>query len=59
MKIVIDTNIWVSALLSQNMRERLERLIGNPDIVILGNPVLLAEIEAVANRLKEEIIDQL
>lgn len=52
MRIVIDTNLWVSALLSQTMRQRLEKLIENPDIVILGSPVLLAEIEAVAKRPK-------
>ena len=47
MRIVIDTNLWVSALLSQTMRERLEKLIENPGIVILGSPILLTEIEAV------------
>lgn len=52
MRIVLDTNLWVSALLSQDMRERLEKLIENPDLVILGSPVLLAEIEAVAVRPK-------
>lgn len=52
MRIVIDTNLWVSALISRSMRERLEKLIENSDIVILGSPVLLAEIEAVAKRPK-------
>ena len=50
MRILIDTNLWVRALISERTRERLTIVIGNPKIQILGSHELLEEIRDVANR---------
>ena len=47
-RIVIDTNIWLSGLISQKMRDRLEALIGRADIVMVGSLELLMELEETA-----------
>lgn len=50
MRILIDTNLWVRALISERTRERLALVIGNPDVQILGSQELLEEIRDVASR---------
>ena len=50
MRILIDTNLWIRALISQNTRERLALAFGNPDIQLLGNKALIDEIRDVATR---------
>ena len=50
MRILIDTNLWIRVLISQTTRERLALVIGNPDILILGNQELFDEIRDVASR---------
>ncbi|MBK8562916.1 MAG: putative toxin-antitoxin system toxin component, PIN family [Saprospiraceae bacterium] len=50
MRILIDTNLWVRALISERTRERLALVIGNPDVQILGSQELIEEIRDVANR---------
>jgi uncharacterized protein len=50
MRILIDTNLWVRALISEHTRERMALVIGNPDIQILGSQELLEEIRDVAGR---------
>ncbi len=52
MRIVIDTNIWISALLSKYLRERIQSIVGEEQISILFSNDLLTEIEKVANRPK-------
>lgn len=50
MRILIDTNLWVRALISERTRERLALVIGNPEVQILGSQELIEEIRDVANR---------
>lgn len=50
MRIVIDTNLWVSALFSYSLRQRLESVIGNDQIFILASEELLKEVREVAQR---------
>ncbi len=50
MRILIDTNLWVRALISERTRERLALVIANPDVQILGSQELIEEIRDVANR---------
>lgn len=50
MRIVIDTNLWISALFSYSLRQRLESIIGNEQIVILASDELLNEVKEVAQR---------
>jgi hypothetical protein len=52
MRILLDANMWVSGLISRRMRERLDALIGNANLVILGNVELIAEVEYAAKRPK-------
>ncbi|WP_373551107.1 putative toxin-antitoxin system toxin component, PIN family [Haliscomenobacter sp.] len=50
MRIVIDTNLWISALFSYSLRQRLESIIGNEQIAILASDELLNEVKEVAQR---------
>lgn len=52
---VIDTNVWVSALLTHNdtsPTERIFKLLFNGDIVALYNDEIMAEYEEVLSRKK-------
>lgn len=52
MRILLDTNLWVSALLSERTRVRIERLLGNPFFEVLADAKLIAELEDVCSRPK-------
>lgn len=52
MRILIDTNLWISALLSRTTRERVALLIAHSDIILLGSENLMAEIMEVVHRPK-------
>ncbi|MBC7570521.1 MAG: putative toxin-antitoxin system toxin component, PIN family [Spirosoma sp.] len=52
MKIVIDTNLYVSALINVNSRWRLDMLLLNDTLDILLDDTLLAELHEVINRPK-------
>jgi len=52
MKILIDSNIWISGLISKTIRSRIQTIIADPDISIYASERLLNEIEEVANRPK-------
>jgi len=52
MKIVIDTNLYVSALINVNSRWRLDMLLLNDTLDILLDDTLLAELHGVINRPK-------
>ncbi len=49
-RVVIDTNLWVSALIS--VKVRLNNLILNPDLEIVVSEALLLELEEVLRREK-------
>lgn len=52
---VIDTNVWVSALLTHNdtsPTERIFKLLFNGEIVALYNDEIMAEYEEVLSRKK-------
>lgn len=59
MRIVIDTNLWISAFLSYSLRQRLESIIENDQIFILASEELLKEIREVAERPKIQKIIKL
>lgn len=53
--VVIDTNVWVSALLTHNETsptERIFKLLFNGDIIALYNEEIMAEYEEVLSRKK-------
>lgn len=52
MRIVIDTNLYVSALINANSRQRLDMLLLNNTLIILLDDTLLAELHEVINRPK-------
>ena len=52
MRVVIDTNDFISALIGKKHRQKLEKIILNESIEILADSILLAEIEEVASREK-------
>lgn len=52
MRIIIDTNLYVSALINVNSRWRLDILLLNDALDILLNDTLLAELHEVINRPK-------
>lgn len=52
MRVVIDTNDFISALIGRKYRLKLERVLLNEDIEILADLNLIAEIEQVAKRKK-------
>lgn len=52
MRLVIDTNLYVSALINSNSRQRLDRVLLDPEYTILLNDTLLAELDEVIHRPK-------
>jgi len=52
MRIVLDTNLWVAALLGASMRERIRRIIADERFEILADAELLDELEEVCTRPK-------
>ncbi|MEI6409677.1 MAG: putative toxin-antitoxin system toxin component, PIN family [Bacteroidota bacterium] len=52
MRVLIDSNLWISALISRSMRVRIERLIADDRLEILADAKLFTEIEEVAARPK-------
>ncbi|RYF48721.1 MAG: putative toxin-antitoxin system toxin component, PIN family, partial [Cytophagaceae bacterium] len=52
MRIVIDTNLYISALINANSRQRLNHVLLNPDYTILLSDALLAELDEVMHRPK-------
>lgn len=52
MRIVIDTNLYVSALINENSRQKLDALLLNPTLTILLDDALLAELNNVIHRPK-------
>ncbi|ADB36555.1 putative toxin-antitoxin system toxin component, PIN family [Spirosoma linguale] len=52
MRIILDTNIYISALISRNSRQRLNRIFDNPAITVLIAELLLSEIDTVTLRPK-------
>jgi hypothetical protein len=63
MRLVIDTNLWISSLFSEDLRQRLQSIIGNDQFYILASEELLEEIKNVVLRpkfqkfIKKEHID--
>lgn len=52
MKIVVDTNDFISALIGKKHREKLTLILERPDIEIFADNNLLTEITEVAHREK-------
>lgn len=52
MRIILDTNIYISALISKRFRQRLTRIFDDSSIVILTDETLFMEIEDVSARPK-------
>ena len=52
MRIILDTNIFISALINKGFRQRLTRVFDDSSIIILTDETLLAEIEDVSTRPK-------
>jgi putative PIN family toxin of toxin-antitoxin system len=52
MKVVVDTNDYISALIGKKHRAKLEKVILNADVQILADLTLLEEIRKVAYRDK-------
>lgn len=52
MRIVIDTNLWISAFISNKFKVRLLNLISIPSIDIIGNHTLIQELKLTASRPK-------
>ncbi len=52
MRVVIDTNIWISALISKYLRDRIQAILIEDRISILFSSELLTEIENVVKRPK-------
>lgn len=52
MRIVIDTNIWLSALISSDTRKRLKIILSQPEVEIIGTDALIEELREVAMRPK-------
>ena len=52
MRVVIDTNLFVSALINQNSRQRLNLVLEKMAIQILSDDALMAEVYEVINRPK-------
>lgn len=49
MKIIIDTNIWISFLIGKTLKE-LQKLIDNPDIEIVITKYIISEIKETFER---------
>ena len=52
MRLVIDTNLFVSAVINSRSRAQLDRVLLNLDFLILLDSALLAEVDEVLNRPK-------
>ncbi len=52
MRIILDTNIYVSALINKQFRQRLTRIFDDSSIIILIDETLLTEVEDVSARPK-------
>ncbi len=52
MRVVIDTNLFVSALINQNSRQRLNLVLEKMSIRILSDEALMDEVYEVINRPK-------
>ena len=52
MKIVIDTNLFISAAINANSRQRLDAVLLNTALTILLDTTLLAELDEVIHRPK-------
>lgn len=52
MRIVIDTNLYISALINENSRKRLDLVLANETYEILVSDTLLQELFEVSNRPK-------
>ncbi|MBC8152715.1 MAG: putative toxin-antitoxin system toxin component, PIN family [Bacteroidetes bacterium] len=52
MRIVIDTNLYISALINEHSRQKLDVLLLNPTLAILLDDALLAELNDVIHRPK-------
>jgi uncharacterized protein len=52
MRVVIDTNIWISALLSRYLRDLIQAILIEDRISILFSSALITEIESVVKRPK-------
>ncbi|MCY7349946.1 MAG: putative toxin-antitoxin system toxin component, PIN family [Cytophagaceae bacterium] len=52
MRIVVDTNDFISALIGKKHREKLRLVLNNPDIEVFADVNLLAELSEVAYRDK-------
>ena len=52
MRVVIDTNLFVSALINHNSRQRLNLVLEKMAIQLLSDDALMAEIYEVINRPK-------
>lgn len=50
MRIVIDTNDYISALIGKKHREKLTFVLNHPDIEVFGDENLIAEIRGVGYR---------
>lgn len=50
--IVIDTNLWVSAFISQSMRARIIRILASDNLIILADNTLIDELKDVCMRPK-------
>ena len=50
MRIVIDTNLYISALINDNSRKRLDIVLANKAFDVLVSDALLQELIEVANR---------
>lgn len=54
MRVLIDTNVWLSSLLSRSVNQKVEKIISNPEITLLTSPELMAELTEVMARPKFE-----
>jgi hypothetical protein len=52
MRIVIDTNLWISAFISKNFRNRLFLILENTAIDIISSKESIEELESVVSRAK-------
>ena len=52
MRLVVDTNLFVSAAINGRSREQLDRVLLNPALNILVDTALLAELDEVIHRPK-------
>ncbi|MCY7352073.1 MAG: putative toxin-antitoxin system toxin component, PIN family [Cytophagaceae bacterium] len=51
-RVIIDTNLWLSALLKAPLRQRLETVLFHSDVQIVVSTALMEELTEVAARPK-------